>query len=160
MEILNIESDRQSLNNVQVGEGVKIFKFVNAYGCQIGDGSKIGSFVEIQKGVSIGKNCKVSSHTFICEGVTLADGVFVGHNVSFINDMYPRSVNPDGSMQTEADWTLVYTKVGEMASIGTGSTILGGITQAATNHALNQFGHHGNDDTQAGDVNQQSEENK
>lgn len=125
--VLNIENDRQSITNVEVGAGVKIFKFVNLYGCSIGDGSKIGSFVEIQKGVSIGKNCKISSHTFICEGVKINDGVFVGHNVSFINDMYPHAVNADGSLQSEADWKLVETKVGERASIGTGSTILGGI---------------------------------
>jgi len=128
MEILNVDNDKQSINNVKVGKDVKIFKFVNLYGCEIGDGSKIGSFVEIQKGSSIGKNCKISSHTFVCEGVTIKDGVFVGHNVSFINDMMPRSVNEDGSMQTEADWALVTTLVEERASIGTGSTILGGIT--------------------------------
>lgn len=127
MQILNIENERQSISNVKVGEGVKIFKFVNLYGCTIGDGSKIGSFVEIQKGVTIGKNCKISSHTFICEGVTIKDGVFVGHNVSFINDMMPRAVNEDGSMQTETDWQMVETIVEERASIGTGATILGGI---------------------------------
>ncbi|TAE18440.1 MAG: N-acetyltransferase [Bacteroidetes bacterium] len=127
MEILTVENERQSLNNVRVGDGVKIFKFVNAYGCEIGDGSKIGSFVEIQKGVTIGKNCKISSHTFVCEGVTIEDGVFVGHNVSFINDMFPRAVNEDGSLQTEADWKIVNTVVEERASIGTGATILGGV---------------------------------
>ncbi|WP_448529713.1 acyltransferase [Raineya sp.] len=127
MQILNIENERQSISNVQVGENVKIFKFVNLYGCTIGDGSKIGSFVEIQKGAVIGKNCKISSHTFICEGVKIGDGVFVGHNVSFINDMLPRAVNADGSLQTEADWKLVETIVEDRASIGTGATILGGI---------------------------------
>jgi acetyltransferase-like isoleucine patch superfamily enzyme len=127
MQILNIENERQSLNNVKVGEGVKIFKFVNLYGCTIGDGTKIGCFVEIQKNAFIGKNCKISSHTFICEGVTIKDGVFVGHNVSFINDMMPRAVNADGSMQTEADWQIVHTIVEERASIGTGATILGGV---------------------------------
>lgn len=127
MQLLNIENERQSISNVQVGENVKIFKFVNLYGCTIGDGSKIGSFVEIQKGAVIGKNCKISSHTFICEGVKIGDGVFVGHNVSFINDMLPRAVNPDGSLQTEADWKLVETIVEDGASIGTGATILGGI---------------------------------
>jgi acetyltransferase-like isoleucine patch superfamily enzyme len=111
MQILNIENERQSISNVKVGENVKIFKFVNLYGCEIGDGSKIGSFVEIQKGAIIGKNCKISSHTFICEGVKIGDGVFVGHNVSFINDMLPRAVNADGSLQTEADWKLVETIV-------------------------------------------------
>jgi acetyltransferase-like isoleucine patch superfamily enzyme len=127
MEILNLETERQSLNNVKVGKDVKIFKFVNAYGCTIDEGSKIGSFVEIQKGVWIGKNCKISSHTFICEGVIIKDGVFVGHNVSFINDMFPRAVNEDGSLQTEADWQMVETIVEERASIGTGATILGGV---------------------------------
>lgn len=127
MQILNIENERQSINNVKVGENVRIFKFVNLYGCTIGDGSKIGSFVEIQKGAVIGKNCKISSHTFICEGVKIGDGVFVGHNVSFINDMLPRAVNADGSLQTEADWKLVETIVEDGASIGTGATILGGI---------------------------------
>lgn len=127
MEILNINSDKQALVNVKVGENVKIFNFVNAYGCSIDDGSKVGSFVEIQKGVVIGKNCKISSHTFVCEGVTIKDGVFVGHNVSFINDMMPRAINADGSMQTEADWQMVHTVVEERASIGTGATILGGI---------------------------------
>jgi len=127
MEILNIENDRQSLNNVKVGAGVKIFKFVNAYSCEIGEGSKIGSFVEIQKGVIIGKHCKISSHTFICEGVKIHDGVFVGHNVSFINDMFPRAINEDGSLQTEADWKIAGTIVEERASVGTGATILGGV---------------------------------
>ncbi|MCS7078066.1 MAG: N-acetyltransferase [Bacteroidia bacterium] len=127
MQILNIENERQSISNVQVGENVKIFKFVNLYGCTIGDNTKIGSFVEIQKGAIIGKNCKISSHTFICEGVRIGDGVFVGHNVSFINDLLPRAVNADGSMQTESDWQLVETIVEERASIGTGATILGGV---------------------------------
>ncbi|MCU0439793.1 MAG: N-acetyltransferase [Raineya sp.] len=126
-QILNVENERQSINNVKVGENVKIFKFVNLYGCQIGDNSKIGSFVEIQKGVVIGENCKISSHTFICEGVTIGNGVFVGHNVSFINDMYPKAANPDGTLQTESDWTMVETVIGNHASIGTGATILGGI---------------------------------
>jgi acetyltransferase-like isoleucine patch superfamily enzyme len=125
--ILNIENERQSISNVEVGENVKIFKFVNMYGCTIGDGTKVGSFVEIQKGAIIGKNCKISSHTFICEGVKIGDGVFVGHNVSFINDLFPRSVNADGSMQTDADWTVVDTLIGDYSSIGTGATILGGI---------------------------------
>lgn len=128
MEILNVDSNRQALRNVRVGSGVRIFNFVNAYECEIGDGSKVGAFVEIQKGATIGKNCKISSHTFICEGVHIRDNVFVGHNVSFINDMYPRATNEDGSIQTDADWTLVETFVEKGASIGTGSTILGGIT--------------------------------
>lgn len=128
MEILNINSDRQALANVRVGKDVKIYNFVNAYGCSIDEGSKVGSFVEIQKGVHIGKNCKISSHTFICEGVIIKDGVFVGHNVSFINDKFPRAVNADGSLQTEVDWQVIQTLVEERASIGTGATIMGGIT--------------------------------
>lgn len=128
MENLVVNSDRQALNNVKVGKDVKIYNFVNAYGCSIDDGSKVGAFVEIQKGVAIGRNCKISSHTFICEGVTIEDNVFVGHNVSFINDMMPRATNLDGSIQTEEDWTLVETLVKKGASIGTSATILGGIT--------------------------------
>lgn len=127
MEILNVDSPRQNLKNVRVGFNVRIFDFVNAYGCSIDDGSKVGAFVEIQKGASIGKNCKISSHTFICEGVHIGDGVFVGHNVSFINDLYPRSVNPDGSMQTDADWHVVETFVEDGASIGTSVTVIGGV---------------------------------
>lgn len=114
--------------DVKLGENVAIYSFVNLYGCEIGDGSKIGAFVEIQKNAKVGRNCKISSHTFVCEGVTIEDGVFVGHNVSFINDKFPRAVNEDGSLQTEADWTLEYTTVKRGASIGTGATILGGIT--------------------------------
>jgi|TARA_B110000879_G_scaffold36485_1_gene50503 acetyltransferase-like isoleucine patch superfamily enzyme len=128
MKNLSEDSPRRSLNNVQVGEEVKIYDFVNAYGCEIGDRSKIGAFVEIQKGATIGKDCKISSHTFICEGVRIGDGVFVGHNVSFINDIFPRAVNVDGSMQTDDDWELVITKIGNRVSIGTSATILGGIT--------------------------------
>lgn len=128
MEIVNVLSDRQSLKDVSVGRDVKIFNFVNAYGCTIDDNTKVGSFVEIQKGVTIGKNCKISSHSFICEGVHIADNVFIGHNVTFINDKFPRASNEDGSMQTEADWVCIETKVEEGASIGSGSTILCGIT--------------------------------
>ena len=128
MEILNVLSDRQSLKDVKVGKDVKIFNFVNAYGCSINDNTKVGSFVEIQKGVTIGKNCKISSHSFICEGVHIADNVFIGHSVTFINDKFPRASNEDGSMQTEADWVCVETIVEEGASIGSGSTILCGIT--------------------------------
>jgi acetyltransferase-like isoleucine patch superfamily enzyme len=114
--------------NVKLGKDVRIFEFVNMYGCEIGDNSKIGAFVEIQKGATIGKNVKVSTHTFICEGVTIEDDVFVGHNVSFINDKYPRSTNPDGALQTEDDWKVVPTVVKRGASIGTSSTILCGVT--------------------------------
>lgn len=116
------------LNDVKLGDNVKIFAFVNAYGCTIGDGSKVGTFVEIQKNVLIGKNCKVSSHTFICEGVTIEDYVFIGHGVMFINDAYPRAANPDGSMQTEADWKVVPTVIKKGASIGSNATILSGVT--------------------------------
>ncbi|MBK7343585.1 MAG: N-acetyltransferase [Saprospiraceae bacterium] len=127
MQILNIDSQRQHLVNVEVGENVRIFDFVNAYGCSIDDGTKVGSFVEIQRGAHIGKHCKISSHTFICEGVRIGDGVFVGHNVSFINDLFPRAVNADGSQQTDADWHVVTTEIGDRVSIGTSATILGGI---------------------------------
>jgi UDP-2-acetamido-3-amino-2,3-dideoxy-glucuronate N-acetyltransferase len=114
--------------DVKLGKDVKVFAFVNLYGCTIGDNSKIGTFVEIQKNAIIGKNVKVSSHTFICEGVEIEDNVFVGHNVSFINDKYPRSANADGSLQTEADWNVVKTRVKKGASIGTSVTILCGVT--------------------------------
>jgi UDP-2-acetamido-3-amino-2,3-dideoxy-glucuronate N-acetyltransferase len=114
--------------DVKLGQGVKIFAFVNLYGCEIGDDSKIGTFVEIQRGAKIGRRVKVSSHTFICEGVTIEDEVFVGHNVSFINDKYPRATNEDGSVQTEIDWSLETTLVKRRASIGTSSTILCGVT--------------------------------
>jgi len=119
--------EKKNINNVKLGKDVKIFDFVNLYGCSIDDGSKVGTFVEIQKNATIGKNCKISSHTFICEGVHIGDGVFVGHNVTFINDRYPRSVNPDGSMQTEEDWTLEETFVEDNVSIGSSSTIMCGI---------------------------------
>ena len=128
MEIITKNSDKQSLNNVSVGKGVKIFDFVNAYGCEINDGSKIGAFVEIQKGAFIGKNCKVSSHTFICEGVTIKDNCFIGHNVTFINDRIPRSTNLDGSIQTDTDWKLEQTIIEKGVSIGSSSTILCGLT--------------------------------
>jgi acetyltransferase-like isoleucine patch superfamily enzyme len=114
--------------DVKLGKDVKIFSFVNLYGCEIGDGSKIGAFVEIQKNARIERNVKVSSHTFICEGVTIEDDVFVGHNVSFINDKYPRSTAEGGHLQTEADWAVVQTRVKRGASIGTSATILCGIT--------------------------------
>lgn len=120
--------EKKNINNVQLGKDVKIFDFVNLYGCSIDDGTKVGTFVEIQKGASIGKNCKISSHTFICEGVHIGDGVFVGHNVTFINDKYPRSVNPDGSMQTDEDWKLEETFIENSASIGSSSTIMCGVT--------------------------------
>jgi acetyltransferase-like isoleucine patch superfamily enzyme len=114
--------------DVQLGVGVKIYDFVNLYGCKIGDNSKIGTFVEIQKGADIGKNCKISSHTFICEGVTIEEGVFVGHNVTFINDRYPRSTSEEGELQTEEDWVCVETLIKQGASIGSSATLLCGIT--------------------------------
>lgn len=114
--------------DVVLGKNVRIFHFVNLYGCTIGDGSKIGTFVEIQRGVTIGRNVKVSSHTFICEGVTVEDGVFIGHHVCFINDLYPRAVNIDGSMQTADDRAVVPTLVKRGASIGSNATVLGGVT--------------------------------
>jgi len=128
MEILNVQTEYQSLNNVKVGKDVKIFKFVNAYDCSIDDGSKIGAFVEIQKGATIGKNCKISSHTFVCEGVDIEDNVFIGHNVTFINDRYPRATNVDGSIQTEADWKVERTLIKKRASIGSSATILCNVT--------------------------------
>ncbi len=115
-------------DDVQLGEDVKIYSFVNLYGCSIGDRTKIGTFVEVQKGVSIGKDCKISSHSFICDGVTIEDRVFVGHNVTFINDRNPRATNPDGSMQTEADWSCESTLVKEGASIGSSVTIMCGVS--------------------------------
>jgi acetyltransferase-like isoleucine patch superfamily enzyme len=101
---------------------------VNLYGCQIGDYTKVGTFVEVQKGAKIGANCKISSHTFICEGVTIEDDVFIGHGVTFINDLYPRATGAEGALQTESDWTCIPTTVRKGASIGSGSTILAGIT--------------------------------
>ena len=114
--------------DVKLGKNVRIYDFTNLYGCEIGDDVKIGTFVEIQKGSKIGNRCKVSSHTFICEGVTLEDDVFVGHNVTFINDRYPRATNGTGQLQTEADWSCVGTLVKSGASIGSGATLLCGIT--------------------------------
>ena len=114
--------------DVKVGKDVRIYAFVNLYGCSIGDESRIGTFVEIQKNARIGQRCKIQSHTFICEGVTIDDEVFVGHNVNFINDKYPRATGENGGLQTEADWTVLATHVGRGASIGTGAIILGGIT--------------------------------
>jgi UDP-2-acetamido-3-amino-2,3-dideoxy-glucuronate N-acetyltransferase len=114
--------------DVVLGNNVRIFAFVNLYGCTVGDNSKIGTFVEIQKNATIGRNVKVSSHTFICEGVSIEDDVFVGHNVSFINDRFPRAITADGQLQTETDWDVVRTVVKRGASIGTSSTILCGVT--------------------------------
>ena len=115
-------------DDVKLGKDVKIFSFVNLYGCTIGDRTKIGTFVEIQKGATVGKDCKISSHTFICEGVHIEDQVFIGHNVTFINDRTPRATNPDGSMQTEADWICEETHIKKGASVGSSVTILCGVT--------------------------------
>lgn len=114
--------------DVKLGKDVRLSKFINLYGCVIGDNTKIGAFVEVQKNAYIGKHCKISSHTFICEGVTIEDNVFVGHNVSFINDSYPRATAANGQLQTEADWKVEPTLVKKGASIGSGSTILSNIT--------------------------------
>lgn len=119
---------RKIAPDVKLGKDVKISDFVNLYGCEIGDNTKIGPFVEIQKGARVGKNCKISSHTFICEGVTLENYVFIGHNVTFINDAYPRATAEDGRLQTEDDWVCVPTLVKEGASIGSSATLLCGIT--------------------------------
>jgi acetyltransferase-like isoleucine patch superfamily enzyme len=115
-------------DDVQLGKNVKLANFVNLYGCSIGDNTKIGVFVEVQKKASIGRNCKIQSHTFICEGVTIEDDVFVGHGVTFVNDKYPRATNGGGGLQSEADWTVVPTLVKKGASIGSGSTILCNVT--------------------------------
>ncbi len=117
--------------DVELGRGVKIYGFVNLYGCVVGDCSRIGTFVEIQKNARIGRNVKISSHSFICEGVTIEDDVFIGHNVSFINDKYPRATNAAGEPQSEADWQIVPTRVKRRASIGSGATILCGVTIGA-----------------------------
>lgn len=114
-------------DDVKIGRDVAIYNFVNLYGCEIGDGTKIGSYVEIQKGARVGRNCKVSSHSFVCEGVTIEDEVFIGHGVNFINDKYPRATSENGELQAEGEWTLAQTLVRRGASIGTGATILGNI---------------------------------
>jgi acetyltransferase-like isoleucine patch superfamily enzyme len=114
--------------DVKLGQGVRLSKFINLYGCEIGDETKVGAFVEVQKNATIGKRCKISSHTFICEGVTIEDNVFVGHSVAFINDTYPRSTTAEGQLQTEADWKVEKTRVKKGASIGSGCTILSNVT--------------------------------
>ena len=114
--------------DVKLGRNVKIFSFVNLYGCEIGDNTKIGAFVEIQKNSKIGRNCKISSHSFICEGVHIEDNVFVGHNVTFINDLYPRATTLNGKLQTDEDWKVIPTFVKKGASIGSSATILAGVT--------------------------------
>jgi UDP-2-acetamido-3-amino-2,3-dideoxy-glucuronate N-acetyltransferase len=120
--------NQQIAANVKLGKGVRIFAFTNLYGCEIGDDTKIGTFVEIQKGAKIGARCKISSHSFVCEGVTIEDEVFVGHGVMFTNDLLPRATNSDGSSQTDADWKCIPTVVKRGASIGSNATLLCGIT--------------------------------
>jgi acetyltransferase-like isoleucine patch superfamily enzyme len=115
-------------DDVRLGKNVRLSKFINLYGCSIGDNTKIGAFVEVQKNAVIGSNCKISSHTFICEGVIIKDNIFIGHNVTFINDTYPRATNPDGSLQTEADWSVEPITVKNGASIGSSATILSNVT--------------------------------
>jgi acetyltransferase-like isoleucine patch superfamily enzyme len=119
---------RKIAPDVKLGRDVTIYDFTNLYGCEIGDETKIGTFVEIQRGARIGRRCKISSHTFVCEGVTIEDCVFIGHNVTFINDLYPRAANPDGSMQTGTDWACIPTTVRKGASIGSSVTVLCGVT--------------------------------
>jgi acetyltransferase-like isoleucine patch superfamily enzyme len=111
-------------DDVKLGSDVKLSKFINLYGCEVGDQTKIGAFVEIQKNAKVGRNCKISSHTFICEGVTIEDNVFIGHGVTFINDSYPRATTADGELQTENDWKIETTLIKKGASIGSGATIL------------------------------------
>src|ERR1700757_1170155 len=115
-------------DSVKLGENVRLSKFINLYGCEIGDETKIGAFVEIQKNATIGKRCKISSHSFICEGVVIKDNVFIGHGVMFINDKYPRATTEDGRLQTETDWTVERTTIKQGASIGSGATILSNIS--------------------------------
>jgi acetyltransferase-like isoleucine patch superfamily enzyme len=128
MNILNEDSVKRTLKNVKTGNNVVIYDFVNAYRCTLGDNTKVGAFVEIQQGVLIGSNCKISSHTFICEGVTIEDNVFIGHGVLFINDKFPCAVNKDGSLKTRSDWHLSPIIVKKGASIGTGAVIMCGVT--------------------------------
>jgi acetyltransferase-like isoleucine patch superfamily enzyme len=121
-------NDFQAIADVKLGANVKLGKFINLYGCSIGDDSKIGAFVEVQKNATIGSRCKISSHSFICEGVTIEDEVFIGHGVTFINDLYPRATTPSGEVQTESDWQVERTTVKARASIGSGTTILAKVT--------------------------------
>lgn len=127
---LTLKTQMPIADNVHLGANVRIFQpdLVNLYGCQVGDDTKIGAFVEIQKNAEIGARCKISSHSFICEGVSIEDGVFIGHGVMFINDRYPRATNPDGSLQTEADWNVEPTRVKRGASVGSGATVMSGVT--------------------------------
>lgn len=122
------EPNRQIAPDVKLGRNVRIFAFTNLYGCEIGDETKVGTFVEIQRGAKVGARCKISSHSFICEGVTLEDGVFIGHGVMFTNDLFPKATNEDGTLKTDADWSCIKTLVKKGASIGSNATILCGVT--------------------------------
>ena len=124
---MNPKIVENTIRDVKFGKNVTVYQPVNLYECEIGDNTRIGTFVEIQKNVKIGKNCKISSHAFICEGVTICDGCFIGHGVLFINDKYPRAINQDGSLQSDKDWNLLKTKVEDNVSIGSGAIIHGGI---------------------------------
>lgn len=128
MDGMNGEATVRIAPDVRMGQGVRVYAFVNLYGCTIGDETRIGTFVEIQKNAVIGRRCKISSHTFVCEGVVIEDEAFIGHGVMFINDRDPRATNEDGSAQTEADWAVVPTRVGRRASIGSGAVIMCGVT--------------------------------
>jgi acetyltransferase-like isoleucine patch superfamily enzyme len=125
------DAPHRLINDVEFGENVVVYSFVNLYGCSIGDRTQVGTFVEIQRGARIGARCKIQSHTFICDGVTIGDGVFVGHGVIFINDKRPRATADGGRLQTEADWTLLATTIEDGASLGSGSVILGGVRVGA-----------------------------
>ena len=125
--MMELAATQRIAPDVKLGRDTRVYAFVNLYGCEIGDESRVGTFVEIQRGVRIGNRCKIQSHTFICEGVVIEDEVFVGHNVNFINDKFPRATNDDGSLQTDADWKVQATRVCRRASIGTGAVILGGV---------------------------------
>jgi len=131
MKIVTSFSGKKNIDNVTMGENVIIYDFVNLYGCTIGDNCKIGTFVEIQRGVEVGANCKIESHTFICEGVSLRDNVFIGHGVNFTNVMYPRATTQEGKLQTVEDWKVERTVIEKGASVGTGATILCGVTIGA-----------------------------
>ena len=128
MEILNCSSNKRNIRNVKAGKNVIIYDFVNLYECSIGDNTKIGAFVEIQRGAEIGRNCKIESHSFICTGVHIEDEVFIGHGVCFTNVLYPRAVNVDGELRTEEDFQVLRTNIKKGASIGTGAIILCGVT--------------------------------
>jgi UDP-2-acetamido-3-amino-2,3-dideoxy-glucuronate N-acetyltransferase len=125
------EAPHRQLNNVEFGKNVVVHPFTNLYGCSVGDNTRIGPFVEVQRGAVIGSNCKIQSHTFICDGVTLEDEVFVGHGVMFVNDKFPHATTDVGELQTDADWTLLETRVERGAAIGSGAVILGGVTIGA-----------------------------